>query len=89
MTPNVSFDVTEPLGEFTFTRFSFTEWAAAVAECADGATCGWCGAQNMWCDDLGFFYINPTGQDSRPTCEACFRGPLGEAHVARYGMGDR
>ncbi len=86
----VSFDITEPLGEFTMTKFSFSEWAAAVQDGdGEGATCGWCGAPNYWCDDCGFFWINPTGNDMRPTCEACFRGPHGQAHVNRYGMGDR
>jgi hypothetical protein len=85
----VTFDTTEPLGPFTHVLFSFTEWAAALQEDPEGGTCGWCGAPNMWCDDCGFFYINPTGKVSRPTCEACFRGPLGQAHVARWGMGDR
>jgi hypothetical protein len=89
LNPAVDFDRTEPLGEFTLTTFSFSEWATAVADYPEGAECGWCGAPNFWCDDCGFFVIAPRGNDCRPTCEKCFRGPEGQAHVARYGMGDR
>lgn len=85
----MTFDITEPLGEFTLTTFSFSEWTTALEYDPDGGTCGWCGAPNMFCDDVGFFYITPTGNDTRPTCEACYRGPLGQAHVARYGEGER
>lgn len=85
----MTFDITEPLGEFTLTTFSFSEWAAALDDNPVGGTCGWCGAPNMWCDDCGFFWITPTGNDTRPTCRACYYGPPGQAHVARYGVGER
>jgi hypothetical protein len=83
------FDITEPLGPFTRVMFSFSEWAAAVIEDPEGGTCGWCGAPNFWCDDCGFFYCNPVGNDRRPTCKACYNGPVGQAHDKRWGMGDR
>jgi hypothetical protein len=68
----------------------FLEWAHALQECPEGATCHFCGADNFFADDCGFFYIDPEHvHDMRPVCEPCFRGEPGRKHVDYYGMGDR
>jgi len=65
------------------------DYVRAVREEPKGVLCGWCRRPNFFADDCGFFCITPEGDDTRVTCEHCFRGPLGQAHVARYGMGER
>ena len=55
----------------------------------EGATCGWCGGTNTFCDDIGWIWITPRGDDTRVCCESCWWGPHGDAHRARYGVGDR
>jgi len=70
-----------------------SEYVRAVQDTPRGILCGWCHRPNFFFDDCGFFCINPQGPsdgpDHRVTCERCYRGPLGEAHIARYGLGDR
>lgn len=51
--------------------------------------CGWCGGINEFVDDCGFIYITPYGDDTRPACENCYRGAIGEMHIKRYGVGER
>lgn len=65
------------------------EYVAAVREFPAGARCGWCKRPNFFCDDVGWFAITPNGDDTRVTCRACYSGPLGKAHIARYGIGER
>lgn len=71
--------------------------AMALADDPEGATCHWCGKENTWADDIGWFYCCPvsagTGStrddESGPTCEACDKGEIGQQHRARWGEGDR
>ena len=65
------------------------EYVAAALDHPQGMLCGWCNRPNTFFDDCGFFCITPVSDDTRVTCERCYRGPLGEAHIARYGLGDR
>lgn len=64
-------------------------YMSALVDEPKGIICGWCKKPNDFFDDCGWFRINPHGNDSRIACESCFRGPLGQKHVARYGLGDR
>ena len=68
---------------------SVRDYILAVHDYPRGVLCGWCGRPNFLYDDCGFFQINPHGNDHRITCERCYRGPLGEAHIARHGLGER
>lgn len=69
----------------------------ALAECPEGKYCAFCGSENDFYDDLGWFYISPYTNKIAPDgypeegvcCKACWYGPHGQAHVARYGLGDR
>lgn len=55
-----------------------------------GVVCAYCGGENTFADDCGFFYCSVgKGLESKPTCEKCFRGKIGDAHIALYGLGDR
>ena len=67
------------------------EYLRAVRGCPEGVVCAWCWRPNFFFDDMGFWCINPRGVPGglRVCCEHCFRGPLGEAHIARYGQGER
>jgi hypothetical protein len=66
-----------------------TDLEKAREEDPEGVTCGWCGRENDFADDCGFFWITPTGDDSRPACRECYEGEPGRLHVARYGQGER
>lgn len=61
----------------------------AVRDYPQGVVCGWCNRLNFFYDDCGWFACTPVGDDNRVTCERCYRGAIGEAHIARYGVGDR
>jgi hypothetical protein len=65
------------------------EYVSAVRDYPRGAFCEWCGRLNLFCDDIGFHWITPKGDEGKVCCRRCYEGPLGRAHVARYGMGDR
>ena len=65
------------------------QYIVAVLNDPRGVVCCWCGRPNFYCDDCGFFAITPTGKDTCITCRACWRGPKGEAHITRYGLGER
>lgn len=65
---------------------------AALEDQPEGEYCHWCGEENHFCDDIGWFCIWPfanAGELCGITCEGCYRGPSGELHISRYGMGDR
>jgi len=65
-------------------------WLQAVRD--DGwnnAWCGWCRIRPTMHDDVGFWFITPQGNGSRPCCAHCWTGPLGDLHRARYGVGER
>ena len=64
-------------------------YVAAARDMPSGMLCGWCHRPNFFADDCGWFCITPTDNDTRVTCERCYRGPLGEKHIARYGLGER
>ena len=67
------------------------EYFAALKADRQGWRCGICHGVNLFCDDCGFFYVNDQKDDkaSVPICSACWRGPVGQAHTARYGCGER
>lgn len=65
------------------------EYVHAVQDYPKGIVCGWCGGFNFFYDDIGFFCITPQGNDNRVTCRHCYDSELGEAHIARYGVGER
>jgi hypothetical protein len=44
---------------------------------------------NFFADDCGWFHISPTDKEDKACCEKCFRGPLGQKHQERWGVGDR
>ena len=70
--------------------FYLRQYLAAVKDCPKGVLCGWCGKPNFFYDDCGFFCIAPvTDEDNRVCCRKCWRGPLGEVHIGRYGLGER
>ncbi len=57
----------------------------------DGEICKFCGLENDFWDDCGFFYIapDPKIKESRATCKECYFGEHGKKHVARWGLGER
>lgn len=73
----------------------------AIASDPEGAICFWCKQPNTFCDDIGWFYIEPYGKayaheenrrkgnHCKPACQVCHDGPLGDMHRAKYGIGDR
>jgi hypothetical protein len=64
----------------------------AKADDPAGATCGWCGKANDLADDCGWFVIAPNMPLDATTgyaCRACYNGPLGQAHRAYFGVGER
>ena len=73
---------------------SLDTWKAeAIKDCPEGEYCAWCGKENDFFDDIGFFWIAPFPQNAKElqgaTCESCYRGELGKAHGDWYGVGDR
>ena len=54
-----------------------------------GKICSFCGKENLFADDCGWFYIHPTPVLEGYTCEPCFRGVFGQMHQKRYGVGER
>lgn len=56
-----------------------------------GSICGFCGDDNDFADDCGWFYISPGGLQtkSRSCCKACWDAKPGMDHRARYGVGER
>ena len=61
----------------------------AFKEQPEGIKRGWCGGLNDFADDCGWYAITPTGNDTRICCRECYKGPLGKAHIERYGLGER
>lgn len=55
----------------------------------EGTVCHYCGKENDFADDIGFFYISPTDDNRGACCKSCWDGPFGKEHVRRYGLGDR
>ena len=55
-----------------------------------GRFCGFCKKLNDFADDLGYWYISPTPEESNiPCCKECYDGDKGKQHIKRYGLGDR
>ena len=52
-----------------------------------GRTCTFCGKDNTFADELGFFYINPDpaidARGGHPCCEDCYNGEPGTKHRNR------
>jgi len=62
----------------------------------NGVTCGYCGQPNNYADDCGWFYaaVEPLQTSmhdakSKPVCESCWKGIVGQIHIDMYGLGDR
>lgn len=77
--------------------FQLRDYTSAVYYEPRGAVCGWCKWPNFFCDDCGWMWISPDATlevphdkwDTRACCGSCWRGPLGQKHVAFFGLGDR
>ncbi len=54
----------------------------------EGSICTFCGGENNFADDCGWFYIHPQGSEGF-CCEDCWNGAPGEAHRKKHGVGDR
>lgn len=56
-----------------------------------GEKCGFCGKENDFWDDCGFFYVwpDPKIEEGRAACKSCYQGEPGQKHVKRYGVGER
>ena len=54
-----------------------------------GKVCNFCGKENNFADDCGWFYIHPTVVLKGYVCEECFRSWPGKKHQERYGVGER
>jgi hypothetical protein len=65
--------------------------AQAQRDFPNDTACGFCGKPLDFADDIGYFYLNPRGDDgaSKPACKACYNGLPGIQHRAHYGEGDR
>lgn len=60
-----------------------------AANDAEGLTCAFCGSHNYWVDSSGFFRIeDPKDFKRKVCCKRCYEGPIGKAHVAKYGFGE-
>ena len=77
-------------------KITLRDYIAAVRDYPKGILCGWCYRPNRFFDDCGWICITPDGYDKdrkptkcAPCCERCWRGPLGEAHISHFGLGDR
>jgi hypothetical protein len=80
--------------------FSSTDIDNARTSDPEGLTCHFCGKENDFADDVGFFYIlDPTEAQLRnekgilmneiyPACNQCYFSKR-EYHIAIYGLGDR
>jgi hypothetical protein len=56
----------------------------------EGATCFFCGKENDFADDIGWFYIYPDKLGpGGPCCKACWDGAPGRKHIELYGLGER
>lgn len=63
---------------------------AAILSDPKGKICFFCGKENDFYDDCGFFYISPDeNTKSKPTCYECYYGEPGRKHVEKYGVGER
>jgi hypothetical protein len=76
------------------------DYVRAAREYPQGMLCGWCRRPNFFFDDCGWFAITPDAADTPVTreerkldtrccCRSCWDGPLGQKHVAYFGLGDR
>jgi len=73
----------------------------ALKDDPSGNVCSFCGKDNDFWDDCGWFYIKPTVTiviedeiivsqlELGPCCKACWKGPLGQSHIKRYGLSER
>ncbi len=63
----------------------------AINDYPNDGICGFCGGENKFVDDCGFFYcISLTGDKKMlPTCEKCHHGEPGTNHIKIYGLGER
>lgn len=62
----------------------------ALKQDLHGIFCGWCGGLNVFCDDIGFFYItNDPKIDSKVCCRECYYSDIGKKHIELYGVGER
>ena len=57
----------------------------------EGITCGHCGKENDFADEIGWWYCcqEEEARPCLPTCRDCYYGAVGTLHQERYGVGDR
>ena len=65
----------------------------------DGIKCGFCGADNDFADDCGWFYCVPLNYLElrekfpmnlmKPCCKKCWDGQIGTNHISIFGLGER
>lgn len=62
----------------------------AKLEDPEGAICGFCGKENTFCDNIGWFYLSQKVKvfPILAACEDCHAGSVGQLHRKRYGVGD-
>lgn len=66
------------------------EWLSdAQRNMPEGKICHFCGKENDFADDCGWFFISPTDDNRGCCCRACYHGEPGQRHIARYGVGER
>lgn len=63
---------------------------AARLDDPEGNTCSYCGKENDFADDCGWFYVTVSRlKASAPCCQSCYQGVPGRRHIELYGVGDR
>jgi hypothetical protein len=74
--------------ELNIVRKVGPEFYVELARLSDegGKLCGFCGKENDFADDIGWFYLFSKGI---PSCEKCYRSPVGDYHQKLFGVGDR
>jgi hypothetical protein len=55
----------------------------------EGKICGFCGEENKFVDDYGWFWIESKTGEILPVCKSCWNGEPGEFHIQKHGLGDR
>jgi hypothetical protein len=70
-------------------RLRLREWIEACRYFGwRNAWCGFCHIRPAMWDDCGFWFLS-SGVYTKPCCRHCFEGAPGDAHRARYGVGER
>lgn len=68
---------------------ALSDLEAAIEDDPLGAVCTFCGGENTFADDVGWFFAHPSIDREGYCCKQCWDGEVGHAHKARYGVGER